>query len=104
MGSIFKDVRLGVRVLLKTPGFTTLALVTLALGIGANTGSGVLVGLIATAAATRLMSSLLFGVQARDPMVFSVAPAVLLAVAAIASYIPARRASRLDPLVALRME
>jgi putative ABC transport system permease protein len=68
------------------------------------TGSGVVLGLIAAAGATRLMSSLLFGVQARDPMVFAVAPAVLLAVAAIASYLPARRASRVDPLVALRME
>jgi ABC-type lipoprotein release transport system permease subunit len=66
------------------------------------TGSGVVLGLIAAAEATRLMTSLLFGEQARDPMVFAVAPAVLLAVAGVASYIPARRASRVDPLVALR--
>jgi|CZKS01.1.fsa_nt_gi putative ABC transport system permease protein len=67
-------------------------------------GAGVVLGMIAAMAATRLMSSLLFGVQARDPMVFAVAPAILIAVAMLASYIPARRASRVDPLVALRME
>jgi putative ABC transport system permease protein len=68
------------------------------------TGSGIVLGLIPAAAATRLMSSLLIGVQARDPMVFAAAPIALLAVAGLASYIPARRASRVDPLVALRME
>jgi putative ABC transport system permease protein len=67
-------------------------------------GVGVALGMIAAAAATRVMSSLLFGVQARDPMVFAVAPVILIAVAALASYIPARRASRVDPLVALRMD
>ena len=67
-------------------------------------GAGVVLGMIAAAAATRLMSSLLFGVQARDPMVFAVAPVILIAVAMLASYIPARRASRVDPLVALRMD
>jgi putative ABC transport system permease protein len=67
-------------------------------------GVGVALGMIGAAAATRVMTSLLFGVQARDPMVFAVAPAVLMAVAALASYMPARRASRVDPLVALRMD
>jgi putative ABC transport system permease protein len=50
------------------------------------------------------MSSLLFGVHARDPIVFGAAPLVLIITAALASYIPARRASKVDPLVALRME
>jgi putative ABC transport system permease protein len=68
------------------------------------TGAGVVLGLMAASAATQLMSRLLFGVQARDPMVFAVAPMVLITVAMLASYIPARRASRVDPLVALRMD
>jgi putative ABC transport system permease protein len=67
-------------------------------------GAGVVLGMIGAAAATRLLGSLLFGVQARDPMVFAVAPVILIAVAMLASYIPARRASRVDPLVALRMD
>ena len=67
-------------------------------------GAGVVVGMAASWAATKVMSSLLYGVQARDPLVFSIAPLILIAVAAIASYVPARRASRVDPLVALRME
>ena len=67
-------------------------------------GSGVALGLLASWAATRVMSSLLFGVEARDPLVFLLAPIVLLGVAALASYIPASRAARVDPLVALRME
>ena len=68
------------------------------------TGGGVVLGMMAAAAATQLMSRILFGVQARDPMVFAVAPVILIAVAMLASYIPARRASRVDPLVALRMD
>jgi putative ABC transport system permease protein len=67
-------------------------------------GAGVVLGLLASWTATRVMSSLLYGVQARDPVVFAAAPVILIAVAALASYIPARRASRVDPLVALRME
>src|SRR5262249_12789901 len=67
-------------------------------------GVGILLGTVASIAVTRVMSSLLFGVHARDPIVLATAPLILLAVAALASYVPAWRASRVDPLVALRTE
>ena len=54
--------------------------------------------------AARLLTSQLYGVSDRDPTVSLVAAAVVLAVAAAASYLPARRAARMDPAVALRAE
>jgi hypothetical protein len=63
-----------------------------------------LLGLAAAAGATRLMASQLFGVTASDPLTFATVPVVLCAVAGLACYLPARRASRLDPLTALRRE
>jgi predicted permease len=65
---------------------------------------GVAIGLPAALAATRLISSMLFGLTATDPMTISVATLFMIAVAALAGYIPARRASRVDPMVALRYE
>jgi predicted permease len=63
---------------------------------------GVLLGLLGATAATRVLDSLLFGVPPRDLWTFAGAAMALVAIAAMASFIPARRAARVDPLVALR--
>jgi ABC-type transport system, involved in lipoprotein release, permease component len=68
------------------------------------TGAGLLLGVIAGAPASNLVSKLLFHVRPLDPMAFAGAILLLLAVSLVASYIPARRASRIDPIVALRDE
>ena len=67
-------------------------------------GIGVVVGLVAAMGLTPVMSSLLYGVEATDPVTFGVVAALLTAVALVASYLPALRASRIDPLEALRFE
>jgi predicted permease len=68
------------------------------------TVAGSILGLIGAAALTRVMASLLFGVSTTDPKTFTAVPVILIATAMIASYIPALRATRVDPVVALRDE
>jgi putative ABC transport system permease protein len=62
------------------------------------------IGLIAAFLVTRVMASLLFGITATDPVTFVGISLILLAVAILASYIPALRATKVDPLIALRAQ
>src|SRR5262249_42057158 len=66
--------------------------------------SGVSIGLVAAFLLARLIRNLLFGVNANDPITFAGISLLLAVVALLASYIPARRAARIDPLVSLRCE
>ena len=66
--------------------------------------AGIVLGIAASLGVTRLISTLLFGVRATDTVTFGVVVAVLLSVVAIAAYLPARRAMRMDPVIALRHE
>jgi putative ABC transport system permease protein len=91
---------IGIRVALGAHSRTVLSLV-IAQGLRLVI-IGVALGLIAAFAVTRLIGSLLFGVTATDPATFIITSLVLLIVAIVASYLPARRAARVDPLVAFR--
>jgi putative ABC transport system permease protein len=68
------------------------------------TFAGLVVGIIAGTLVTRVLSDMLFGVTPRDPLTFAGVPLLLMVVALIACYVPARRATRIDPLEALRYE
>ena len=68
------------------------------------TGWGLVLGTVAALAVGRAIASLLYGVKPHDPLVLSLVILILGAVAAVASYLPARRASRVDPVIALRHE
>ncbi len=67
-------------------------------------GAGIVVGLVAAFLLTRLMQSLLYQVRPADPLTFVAVPLVLLLIAVVASYLPARRATRVSPVIALRTQ
>jgi predicted permease len=93
---------LGIRVALGAQRRDVLGLVVRQ-GIGLA-AAGVAVGLVGALATSRLLRSLLFGVSPVDPLTFAVIPLLLLAVALLASVLPARRATRVSPIAALRAE
>ena len=91
--------------------------IRMALGAGANdmlklvvrqgmllSGIGVVIGLAASFGLNRVLAGLLFGVKVTDPLTYASVTVILVTVAFLASYIPARRATRIDPIVALRYE
>jgi ABC-type antimicrobial peptide transport system permease subunit len=68
------------------------------------TALGVAIGLAASFGLSRLLTTLLYQITATDPLTFVAVPLLLMAVALLASYIPARRATKIDPIAALRHE
>jgi putative ABC transport system permease protein len=92
----------GIRVALGANGGDVLRLV---LGEGLMlVGVGMLLGLLASAALTRVLQSMLYGVSATDPTTFAGVALLLAVVTLVACYIPARRATKIDPMIALRYE
>ena len=93
---------IGVRMALGAQRCDVLRLV---LGHGARmTLAGIAIGLAGAAGLTRLMSKILYGVSSIDPLTFAAVAVILLFVALAACYIPAQRAMKVDPMVALRYE
>ena len=93
---------IGVRLALGAAPFEILRLVIARVALVA--GAGIALGIALAFPATRLLTDLLYQVKPGDPMILALLAAVLLAVALLAGYVPARRASRIDPLVTLRAD
>ncbi len=121
MNSVWRDVRYGARMLIRKPGFTIVGICTTAQlkALGARTRDvllmvlrqgmslvviGVVLGVAGAYAVTRTIRSLLFAVGTTDPLTFVLVSLLLAAVGFLACYLPARRATKVDPLIALRYE
>jgi hypothetical protein len=115
--NLVQDVRYAVRMLLRSPGFTATAVAALALGASPEKVRtmvvlqgmqmaliGVVIGAGAALALAKYMTTLVFGVKPHDPVVFVTVVVVLSAVALVATFVPALRASRVDPMISLRHE
>lgn len=86
-------------------GASTVDVVKMILKVGVlMAGAGLVLGFLAALALTRLLATLLFGVSARDPVTMTGVGAILAIVALLASYLPARRAAKVDPMICLRYE
>jgi putative ABC transport system permease protein len=93
---------LGIRIAL---GAQRERVVRLVIGQGLTlTLVGIVFGVVGAYALTRLIASLLFGVTSADPLTFTVVGILFMAVACLASYLPARRAAAVDPIIAMRAE
>jgi predicted permease len=93
---------IGLRVAL---GASAQSVLRMVVGEGVSlTAAGLVIGLLASWAATRVLKSLLYGVSTTDPMTFAIVSSLLIMIALAACWIPARRASRVDPIVVLREE
>jgi putative ABC transport system permease protein len=91
---------IGVRMALGAPRAAVLRMIV---GEGMRMGiAGIAAGLLGAVAVSRVLSSMLFGVQARDPLTFASVAAILIVIALAACYFPARRATAIDPVIALR--
>ena len=109
--------RYAFRQLRKSPGFTFVTVLTLALGampaqirlMMLRQGirllvAGLVIGFVGAVALSRVIRSVLFGVSANDPLIYATVTLVLIAAAIVACWLPARRASRVNPMITLRAE
>jgi ABC-type antimicrobial peptide transport system permease subunit len=96
METLLQDVRYGLRMLQRVEPMLREGMLAATVGIG--------LGLAGALILARLMSTLLFGVKSDDPLTFSAVVVLIAAIAALASYVPAQRASWVDPMAALRYQ
>ncbi len=95
--NLVNELKFALRSLSRAKGLSATVLLTLALGIGVG------IGLAASFAGSRVLTTMLFQISPHDPSTFGAIAVLLVLVAWAASYIPGRRATRVDPIVALRV-